>query len=58
MLERDREYFSKYAVDPDIDDYFEGFELPEFGYKTNTEPETDFDDIDPDEMGEDIWGEY
>ena len=27
MLERDSEYFSKYAVDPNLDDYFEGFEL-------------------------------
>ncbi len=27
MLERDSEYFSKYAVDPNLDDYFEGFEF-------------------------------
>jgi hypothetical protein len=58
MLERESEYFSKYAVDPDLDDYFDSFELPEFGFKKNTEPEPDLDDIDLDDMDEDMWGEY
>ena len=50
MLERDDEYFSKYGIDSDIDDYFDSFEIPDFVFKTDPEP--DLNDIDLDEMDE------
>jgi hypothetical protein len=56
MLERDRQSLSKYAIDPEIEEQFEGFELPDFGSKVDIDP--DLDDIGLDEMDDDLWGDH
>jgi hypothetical protein len=56
MLERDRQYLSKYAIDPIIEEEFESFELPDFGSKVDNDP--DLDDIDLDEMDDDLWSDF
>ena len=55
MLEQDRLYLSKYAIDPEIDN-FESYEMPEFDFATTLHPDAENSDIDG--MDEDLWGEY
>ena len=55
MLEQDRLYLSKFAIDPEADN-FESYEIPEFDFTTTLDPDEDNGDIDG--MDEDLWGEY
>ena len=53
MLKGDRLlYFSKFAVDPDIDVGFDGYDMPDFDFETDVDP--DLDDIDIDKIDEDL----
>jgi hypothetical protein len=55
MLEQDRKYLSKYAIDPEIGMNFDNYEIPDFPFETDTDP--DMDDIEFDEMDEDLWSD-
>ena len=59
MLERDRLYLSKYAIDPEIDNSFDSDEILDYDFKmdkmdVNPDPGT----IELDELDEDLWGKY
>ena len=53
MLERDRLYLSKYAIDPEIDFIFDSYEISDFHFGTDIDP--DLDNIEIDGMDEDLW---
>jgi hypothetical protein len=53
MLERDIKYLSKHAIDPEIENNFDSYEIPDFPFETDLEP--DLDIIELDEMDEDLW---
>jgi hypothetical protein len=55
MLERDRLYLSKYTIDPEIDIKFDSYEIPDFDFGTDIDP--DLDDIELDSVDEDLWGD-
>jgi hypothetical protein len=55
MLERDRLYLSKYAIDPEIDINIDSYEIPDFHFGTDLDPE--LDNIEIDGMDEDLWDE-
>jgi hypothetical protein len=56
MLEGDRRYLSKYAIDPELDSDIDGYEVPDFEFGSDMDP--DLDHIDIDEPDEDLWGDY
>ena len=41
MLERDRLYLSKYAIDPEIDINFDAYEIPDIHFGTDIDPDLD-----------------
>ena len=53
MLERDIIYLSKHAIDPEIENIFDSYEIPDFSFETDIDP--DLDNIELDEMDEDLW---
>ena len=55
MLERDRLYLSKYAIDPEININFDSYEIPDFHFGTDLDPE--LDNIEIDGMDEDLWSD-
>ena len=55
MLEQDRIYLSKYAIDPDLENDSEIYDLPEIEFETDEDSELDYNDID--RLDEDFWGE-
>ena len=55
MLEQDMKYLSKYAIDPEIGRNFDSYEIPDFPFEMDLDP--DMDDIELDEMDEDLWGD-
>ncbi|MGD8290152.1 MAG: hypothetical protein PVF37_00510 [Desulfobacterales bacterium] len=55
MLEQDRKYLSKYAIDPEIGMNFDSYEIPDFPFEMDIDP--NLDDIEFDEMDEDLWGD-
>ena len=52
MLNGDRLYFSKFAVDPDIDMRFDGYDMLEFDFETDVDP--DLDNIEINGMDDDL----
>ena len=56
MLEQDRLYLSKYAIDPEININFDTYGIPDYDFGTDLDP--DLDNIEIDGMDEDLWGEY
>ena len=56
MLERDRLYLSKYAIDPEIDNSFDSDEILDYDFRMDVNP--DPNTIELDELDEDLWGEY
>ena len=55
MLEQDRLYLSKYAIDPEIDINFDSYEIPDFHFGRDID--TDLDNIEIDGIDEDLWDE-
>ena len=55
MLEQDRKYLSKYAIDPEISMNFDSYEIPDFPFEMDLD--SDGDDFELDEMDEDLWSE-
>ena len=55
MLERDRFYLSKYAIDPEINNNFDSYEIPDFHFERDIDP--DPDNIEIDGIDEDLWDE-
>ena len=55
MLERDRLYLSKHAIDPEIDIIFDSYEIPDFHFERDIDP--DLDNIEIDGIDEDLWDE-
>ena len=53
MLERDRLYLSKHAIDPEIDINFDSYEIPDFHFGRDIDP--DLDNIEIDGIDEDLW---
>jgi len=56
MLERDRLYVSKYAIDPEINNNFGSYEVFDYDFGMDINPDSDV--IEMDELDEDLWGEY
>jgi hypothetical protein len=56
MLERDKLYFAKYAIDPEIDDELDSYEIPEFDF--GAELSSELDNMEIDGMDEDLWENY
>ena len=55
MLERDRLYLSKYAIDPENDINFDSYEIPDFHFETDID--FDLDNIELDGIDEDLWSD-
>ena len=55
MLERDRFYLSKYAIDPEIETNFDSYEIPDFHFETDID--SDLDNIELDGIDEDLWSD-
>lgn len=55
MLERDRLYLSKYAIDPEIETSFDSYEIPDFHFEMDMDP--DLDNIELDGIDEDLWSD-
>jgi len=56
MIEQDKFYLSKYAVDPEIDINFDGYEIPDFDFSAVKNPQ--LENLETDQMDEDLWAEY
>ncbi len=57
MLEQDRLYLSKYAIDPEIDIHFDSYDIPDLQFGRDIDIDPDLDDIEIDGMDEDLWNE-
>ena len=53
MLERDRLFLSKYAIDPEIENNFDSYEDLEYDFGKGINP--DSDTIEMDELDGDLW---
>ena len=56
MLERDRLFLSKYAIDPEIENNFDSYE--DLDYDLGMDINADSDTIEMDELGGDLWIDY
>jgi len=56
MLERDRLFLSKYAIDPEIDNNFDSYEDLDYDFGKDIIPDPDM--IERDELDGDLWSEY
>ena len=55
MFEQDRIYLSRYAIDPEIDINFDSYEIPDFPFEIDLDP--DLDNVELDRMDEDLWSD-
>ena len=55
MHARDRSFFSKYAIDPDMESNFDTYNISDLGLGPDIDP--DLDDIEIDWIDEDSWGD-
>ena len=56
MQEGDRLFLSKFAIDPKVESDFDGYDIPDFDFGPDLDP--DLDNIEIDWIDEDSWGEY
>jgi hypothetical protein len=56
MQKGDRLFLSKFAIDPKMESDFDGYDIPDFDFGPDLDP--NLDNIEIDWIDEDSWGDY